>query len=307
MEWASTSTWNAAIDQLTYNVLSEMGVQPATPGRRHQARLADRRKPPWPSFTATPNSVYRSARPSASTRPPRAIPDGTITDYKWDFDNSGKFATDTGTTSTLTHTFTTAGHLQRDSEGHRQQRPDETTARTVNVANTATAKLSAAMNPVGVGQNDTLSAAGSSVVGGTIVDYKWDLDGNGTYETDTGSTPTVIKTFAEHRHRHDRPAGHRQQGRDRDRHACRCKVLSQGVSRYTDAVTAAPGLLHYYRFDEPSGPTIADSAGSSNGTLTRSDPRRARRGQRRLRHGRQLLRRRRSCSRARPAPSARSR
>ncbi len=31
---------------------------------------------------------------------------------------------------------------------------------------------------------------------GTIVNYQWDLDGNGSYETDTGTTPTVTKTYA---------------------------------------------------------------------------------------------------------------
>ena len=42
------------------------------------------------------------------------------------------------------------------------------------------------------------------------------------------------------------------------------KVLSQGVSRYTDAVTAAPGLLHYYRFERTrrlrASPTARASA-----------------------------------------------
>ena len=103
-------------------------------------------------------------------------------------------------------------------------------------------------------------------MGGTIVDYKWDLDGNGTYETDTGTTPTVSKTFAS--------TGTTTIGLQvTDSKGATAtaslpvKVLSQGVSRYTDAVTAAPGLLHYYRFDEPSGSSIADSAGSSPGTL----------------------------------------
>ena len=39
------------------------------------------------------------------------------------------------------------------------------------------------------------SASYSPNPGGTIVRYEWDLDGNGTYETDAGSSPTVQKTW----------------------------------------------------------------------------------------------------------------
>ena len=149
-------------------------------------------------------------------------PNGTITDYKWDFDNSGKFATDTGTTPTTTHTFRQPGTYRvllkvTDSKGQQ-----ETTERTVNVENTATANLAASMNPVGAGQKDTLSGAGSSALGGTIADYKWDLDGNGTYETDTGATPDRQQDLRHGRHGDDRPAGHRQPRRDRDERRCRC-------------------------------------------------------------------------------------
>jgi YD repeat-containing protein len=39
------------------------------------------------------------------------------------------------------------------------------------------------------------SASYSPNPGGSIVRYEWDLDGNGTYETDAGSSPTVQKTW----------------------------------------------------------------------------------------------------------------
>ncbi len=264
MEWAYDFDAERAVDQLTYNILSEMGAKAATPGEDIVPDTTPP-NPPRPSFTATPSSVYIGQNVSFNASA-SSDPSGTITDYKWDLDNSGKFAADTGTTPTLTHAFATPGTYRvilkvTDSRGQ-----SETTERTVNVANTATASLAASMNPVGVGQSDTLSAAGSSSVGGTIVDYKWDLDGNGTYETDTGASPTVSKTFS--------ATGTTTIGvQVTDSNGATAtaslpvKVLSQGVSRYSDAVTAAPGLLHYYRFDEPSGPTIADSAGTSNGTL----------------------------------------
>ena len=56
------------------------------------------------------------------------------------------------------------------------------------------AKLSASPNPALTGQTVTLNASGSTDQG-AITDYKWDLDGDGTYETDTGTTPTVTTNF----------------------------------------------------------------------------------------------------------------
>jgi PKD repeat protein len=264
MEWAYAFDVERPVDQLTYNVLSEMGAKPTTPAE-DIIPDASTPQPPRPSFTATPSSVLIGQNvafdASASTDP-----GGTITDYKWDLDNSGKFATDTGTTKTLTHAFAQPGTYKvilkvTDSKGQQ-----ETTHRTVNVANTATAKLSAAMNPIGAGQTDTLSAAGSNSLGGTITKYKWDLDGNGTYETDTGTTPTIDKTFA--------TVGSFTVGLQvtdslgaTATATLSIKSLAQGVSRYSDAVNTTSSLLHYYRLDELTGSTIADSKGTSPGTL----------------------------------------
>ena len=51
-------------------------------------------------------------------------------------------------------------------------------------------------NPAETGQTVTFDASASSDPDGTIAKYEWDLDGNGTYETDTGTTPTATKTYA---------------------------------------------------------------------------------------------------------------
>ena len=48
------------------------------------------------------------------------------------------------------------------------------------------------------GQSVTFDGSGSTDLDGTIAKYEWDLDGNGTYETDTGTTPTVTTTYASH-------------------------------------------------------------------------------------------------------------
>ncbi len=265
MEWSFGFGRDQAIDQATYNVLSEMGVAPVTPEEEITLDTPGELQPPWPSFTASPTTITVGQSVTFNGSASKS-PNGSITDYKWDLDNSGNFATDTGSTPTLTRTFSKPGTYKvilkvTDSKGKQ-----ETTARTVNVANTATAKIAASMNPVGVGQKDTLSAAGSASVGGTITDYKWDLDGNGTFETDTGTNPIVSDTFA--------AVGTKNvavQVTDSFGSTATATVpvrtIATPVSSYADSITAQSSLLHYYRLDELTGTTIADTTGNAPGTL----------------------------------------
>ena len=46
------------------------------------------------------------------------------------------------------------------------------------------------------GQTVSFNASASSDPDGTIAKYEWDLDGNGSYETDTGTTPTATSSYA---------------------------------------------------------------------------------------------------------------
>ena len=58
------------------------------------------------------------------------------------------------------------------------------------------AQLTASPNPMLAGRTVTLDASASSdAAGGTIVRYEWDLDGDGSFEVDGGSTPTITKSF----------------------------------------------------------------------------------------------------------------
>jgi PKD repeat protein len=264
MEWAFAFDVDPVIDQATYNVLAEMGATAATPASDIKPEAPGTPQPPWPSFTATPNTVY-IGEPITFNASASKDPDASITDYKWDLEGKGTFATDTGTTPTLTHTYTTPGIYNvilkvTDSDGQQ-----ETTERTVNVANTANAAIAASMNPVGAGQTDTFSAAGSTDTGGTITGYKWDLNESGKYETNTGTTPTITKTFPSTGVYTVGVQVTDSKGAVSDA-TISVTVISQGVSRYADAVMATPNLLHFYQLNEAKGPTIADSKGSAPGT-----------------------------------------
>ena len=85
-----------------------MGVLAATPAKDITLDTPGAAQPPWPSFTATPSTAF-IGEPITFDASASKDPDATITDYKWDLDNSGTFATDTGTTPTLTHTFSQPG------------------------------------------------------------------------------------------------------------------------------------------------------------------------------------------------------
>jgi PKD repeat protein len=265
MQWAYGLDTDAAINQATYNVLSEMGAAPLTPEASIVLDSPSAAKPPWAAFKATPNRVLSGQQVSfdaSGTYDPGA----SISNHWWDLEGAG-FTVETGTSATLTHTFAKPGVYEvilkvKDSNGLE----DETT-RTVTVVNPASAAIASATNPAAIGQSVTLDASGSSDVSGPITDYRWDLDGNGSYETDTGAKATVSATFA--------TAGAHTvtvQVSDAAGNAATAglveNVVSTGVSNYAAGVRATPGLLHYYRLDESKGPTIHDLAGAANGTLS---------------------------------------
>src|SRR5262249_44086598 len=117
-----------------------------------------------------------------------------------------------------------------------------------------------------VGQKVTINTSGSTDQG-AITDWKWDLEGNGTYSTDTGSTASVTTTFAT-------PGPHTIGIEATDDHGIserstiNVDVLETAPVNYSEAVTTTPGLIDYYKMSEATGPTLLDSFGSSSGTAT---------------------------------------
>lgn len=267
MRWAY-DFGDPVIDQMTYNVFSDMGVQPITPGSDITLDAAGQPARPWASFTATPATVHYGNPISFDASGTFVGSGARIVDYKWDWNGNGTFV-DAGSTPTSTHTFATQGtynvHLRvTDSLGR-----TDTTTRTIVVTGDSppTASLTVApLRPV-IGQSVTLDGSGSTGPKNPIVDYRFDLDGSGNYATDTGTTATTKTSFT--------TAGQHTVGLKVTDSAGNTAtttvtftVLSVGASSYPAAVQATPGLLHYYPMGESVGPTIKDSAGSAPGTIS---------------------------------------
>lgn len=117
---------------------------------------------------------------------------GPIAKYEWDLDDNGTFektgpeaSTSFGGVGTHTVRLRVTDALNATSTG----------SITIRAHRQPTASI--AVRPVtpGVGQLATLDGAPSED-DGTIARYQWDLDGNGTFETDGGTTSTVGTRFA---------------------------------------------------------------------------------------------------------------
>jgi subtilisin-like proprotein convertase family protein len=68
---------------------------------------------------------------------------------------------------------------------------------TVDVQNRApSASFALSAPPAARGRVTTFDASATTDPDGTIAHYEWDLDGNSTYETDSGASPITTKTYA---------------------------------------------------------------------------------------------------------------
>ncbi len=114
-----------------------------------------------------------------------------------------------------------------------------------------------------VGTALTFNASSSYALdGASIVDYKWDLEGKGTYSTDTGSTPTVTHTFTS-----AGPVTVGLQITDSNGHTATVThtiIVNESVGTYAQTILETPGLAHFWRLDELSGTTLEDSVGGES-------------------------------------------
>ena len=150
--------------------------------------------PPPPSTNQNPlanaggpyeGSVYRLITFDASES---SDPDGTITGYRWDFDNDGTYDTDWLTISTTTHTYSTAGTytVKLQVKDDAEATATNTTTATINEQPAETFPPIATASGPYTGltyQNISFDGSSSYDIDGTITSYIWDfgdgMTGNG--------------------------------------------------------------------------------------------------------------------------------
>jgi hypothetical protein len=125
----------------------------------------------------------------------QAATDGTIVDYEWDLDGDGYYDLDTGANPVATPAFrseTPRTISVRASEDDGTFVLGQTTFAPVKPSPAFTVN-----GTVAIGQ--TLQLDGSPTVDpdGVITQYLWDLDGDGSYETNTGLTKSASKTITD--------------------------------------------------------------------------------------------------------------
>jgi PKD repeat protein len=129
-------------------------------------------------------------------------------------------------------------------------------------AQAPTASFDSSPNPANIGQSVTFDGSGSTSPNGAITKYEWDLDGNGSYETNSGSTPTASASYST-------PGTQNVGLRVTDSAAKTATVAGtvtieqSGSGSYSSRVLNTAGLLNYWRMGDPSGPILLDSKGSS--------------------------------------------
>jgi YD repeat-containing protein len=248
------------IQQATYNVFADGGVQPQTP----TGILIDGNDPPEANFTATPNPA--SAGSTVTFNASGSIDsDGTIVKYEWDLDGNGTFETDTGATSTVTKPYPNPEEVPvrlrvTDSGGATDQ-----AVRTLVVSSGAPgnkapqAAFTISPNPAAVESTISFNASGSSDPDGTVAKYEWDLDGNGSYETSTGLSPSASRSYPSE--------GNRQVGLRVTDNSGGTATVSHALivghgSTYSSEVLGTSGLRDYWRMGEKTGSSLADPVGN---------------------------------------------
>ncbi len=267
MQWSRglSNESDERIQQATYNVFSDMGIQPNTPtditldpGGSNKAPNGGFTISKDPSKTATPITFDASVSND---------PDGTIAKYEWDLDSDGDFETNNGTKATVVHSYPEEGTFNVRLRVTDNGGATDLAVRTITIIDNQppTASFTATPNVSVKNEPIAFNASGSSDPDGTIAKYEWDFDGNGSYETNGGSSATINHTYAT-------PGTYTVGLRVTDNGGKTAtttrpvSINSGEISKYSDSVLATPGLAHYWRMGETTGPTFADSKGSSPAT-----------------------------------------
>jgi glucose/arabinose dehydrogenase len=124
------------------------------------------------------------------------------------------------------------------------------------------ASFTVSPNPANTGQTVTFNGSASSDPDGSITKYEWDLDGNGSFEVDSGTNPQTSRSYSSagsivvKLRVTDNQSGQAETTRT-------LQVNGGAPSTYASTILGTSGLLHYWRLGETSGSAFADSKGAS--------------------------------------------
>ncbi|MFQ5900079.1 MAG: PKD domain-containing protein [Thermodesulfobacteriota bacterium] len=117
--------------------------------------------------------------------------DGSVVKYEWDFDGDGVYDLDTGAASIATFTYNSAGTYNARVRVTDDEGATATDNTTISVSSSTNQPpiVSLSVNPAsGTAPFRANFSAVASDIDGSIVRYEWDFDGDGLYDSDTGST-----------------------------------------------------------------------------------------------------------------------
>ena len=146
------------------------------------------------SFVAIPDQVAPGGSISFDASASRTPGTGG-THYEWDLDGNGTFETDTGTSSSVARTYPVRDTVVVGLRVSGAPGVEASATRTVAVTLAPTASFTASPQNAALNQTVTFdgSASADAEADGQIVGYEWDLDGNGSFET---QGPTAQHSYA---------------------------------------------------------------------------------------------------------------
>jgi PKD repeat protein len=225
---------DGAIDSTTKTVT----VEPAEPDNQ----------PPTADFTFSPTNPTVgeevSFDASASTDS-----DGSVDEYRWDFDGDGS-VDETTQSPTTTHTFSTADDYAVKLTVVDDDDATNSTTQTVTVEpaedqnEPPTADFTFSPTDPETGETVSFDASASTDSDGSVVEYHWDFNGDGTVD-ETTQVPTTTHTFS-----------------DRGDHAVELTIVDDedATNSTTQTVSVSPSQLIRGEVAAQSGNPIAGAS-----------------------------------------------
>jgi PKD repeat protein len=122
--------------------------------------------------------------------------DNGIAKVEWDLDGDGTFETNTATTLTAARSYGSIGKRTVKIKVTDIYGASSVNSTDILIHRAPTAAFTAAPSPAFAGEQVTFDGSGSSD-DESVAKYEWDLDGDGTFETNTAANPKATHTYAQ--------------------------------------------------------------------------------------------------------------